>query len=163
MKALQNVTISISMKQRSAQKGFTIVELLIVVVVIAILAAVIVVTMNGVQTRARIASVNADLAALQKAMLMYRVERGVLPPGVDFYSGTTMPPTSNWTNVVNAMKTGGYIHTSGLLQDPWGQYYWYDNNDCSISQGGNSPLKSIGPDGLLNTSDDIGIMIRTTC
>lgn len=145
------------------KSGFTIVELLIVIVVIGILAAITVVAFRGVQERARMTAAQSDLAVLKKAMLMYRADMGVMPPGVDFYSGTTMPPTSNWTTVVNAVKNAGYIQTSGLLLDPWGRYYWYDNNDCSIGQGGNSPLKSVGPDGALNTSDDVGIMIVTNC
>lgn len=151
------------MKQWAKQSGFTIVELLIVVVVIAILAAITIVAYSGIQQRAREQVVRSDLQSLQKAMLMYREEKRVLPPGADFYSGSSMPPTANWASVVNTMKSGGYISTSGLELDPWGRYYWYDNNDCSIGQGGYSPLKSVGPDGLLNTADDIGITIVTAC
>lgn len=144
--------------------GFTIVELLIVIVVIAILAAITVVAYNGIQERARTTAVNSDLATIQKAMLMYRANHGILPLSADWYSGTTMPPSSRWsTEIIAGLKNGNFITTSGLDKDPWGQYYWYDNNDCSIGSSGNSPVKSVGPDGLLNTADDIGIMIRTNC
>lgn len=150
--------------KHTQRAGFTIVELLIVIVVIGILAAITIVAYNGIQARAKTASVQADLLAIQKAMLMYREQHGTLPPGVDFWSGNTMPPTSSWaTQVIAALKSDGDISTSGLEKDPWGQYYWYDNNDCTINQGGSSPVKSVGPDGLLNTADDIGITIKTTC
>lgn len=44
------------------KRGFTIVELLIVIVVIAILAAITIVAFNGVQNRAKDASVQADVS-----------------------------------------------------------------------------------------------------
>lgn len=146
------------------QSGFTIVELLIVIVIIGILATIITVTFNGVQARSRTATVNSDLQAIEKAMMMYRAQHGILPLSADWYSGTTMPPTSRWaTEIIAGLKTEKIISTSGLEKDPWGQYYWYDNNDCSIGSSGNSPVKSIGPDGLLNTADDITNMIQTFC
>lgn len=146
------------------QDGFTIVELLIVIVVIGILAAITIVAFNGVQDRARQQSVMSDLQSIKKSMLLYRADRGVLPPGADFYSGSSGPPPATWsTSVLNSMRTNNYITTSGLERDPWGSYYWYDNNDCSFGQGGSSPLKSIGPDGVLNTADDIGISIVVNC
>lgn len=150
--------------KHSRQKGFTIVELLIVIVVIAILAAITVVAYNGIQSRTKIASVNTDLKSIKTAMLMYRTDYGTLPNNADWYSGTTMPPTSRWsTEIVANLKNLKYIQTSGLEQDPWGQYYFYDNNDCTIGQGGTSYVKSVGPDGALNTSDDITLSIPTSC
>jgi general secretion pathway protein G len=144
--------------------GFTIVELLIVIVVIGILAAITVVAYNGIQDRARTTTVNSDLATIQKAMLMYRADHGTLPLSADWYSGAAMPPTSRWsTEIIAGLKSEKFITTPGLDKDPWGQYYWYDNNDCSFGSSGSSPVKSVGPDGLLNTADDIGIMIKTNC
>lgn len=146
------------------QKGFTIVELLIVIVVIAILAAITVTAYNGIQSRTKIASVNTDLKSIKSAMLMYRADYGTLPNNADWYSGTTMPPTSRWsTEIIANLKNLKYIQTSGLEQDPWGRYYFYDNNDCTIGQGGTSYVKSVGPDGALNTSDDITLSIPTSC
>ncbi|HEV7952367.1 MAG TPA: type II secretion system protein GspG [Candidatus Saccharimonadales bacterium] len=146
------------------QTGFTIVELLIVIVVIGILAAITIVTYNGIQTRSRTTAVTSDLRSIEKAMLMYRAEYGKLPLSADWYSGTTMPPSARWsTEIIAGLKNEKIISTSSLDKDPWGQYYWYDNNDCSIGSNGTSPLKSVGPDGLLNTADDIGIIIKTTC
>lgn len=146
------------------KSGFTIVELLIVIVVIGILAAIAVVAYNGVQSRANTASVESDLATIEKVMLMYRAQHGKLPLSADWYSGSTMPPSSRWsTEIIAALEDQNYISTSGLDQDPWGQYYWYDNNDCSIGSSGNSIIRSVGPDGALSTSDDITRIIRTSC
>ncbi len=146
------------------QSGFTIVELLIVIVVIGILAAISIVTYNGIQERSRTATVNSDLKAIEKAMLMYRAEHGILPLSADWYSGATMPPSSRWASeIIAGLKSEKIISTNALEKDPWGQYYWYDNNDCSIGSSGNSPVRSVGPDGLLYSADDITLTIRTSC
>lgn len=64
------------MKSRS---GFTIVELLIVIVVIAILAAISIVAYNGVQVRANVTKVQADLKGLQAALEIYKAENNSYP------------------------------------------------------------------------------------
>ena len=55
------------------QKGFTIVELLIVVVVIAILAAITIVSYNGIQNRAKQASVKTDIEQAIKTLEIAKV------------------------------------------------------------------------------------------
>ena len=57
-----------------AQRGFTIVELLIVIVVIAILAAITIVSYNGITTRANAASAKATAATFQKKAELYQAD-----------------------------------------------------------------------------------------
>ena len=57
-----------------AQKGFTIVELLIVVVVIAILAAITIVSYNGITNRANASGAKAAAASLQKKAELYAAD-----------------------------------------------------------------------------------------
>lgn len=152
------------MKIKQTQPGFTIVELVVVIVIIAILAIAVVTTYFGIQSRAKIHSVNSDLHNIKNALLLYRAEMGSMPNGDDWYSGVTMPPSSRWaTEIIANLKALNYIQTDGLDKDPWGQYYFYDNNDCTFGQGGASYVKSVGPDGALSTGDDITIQIPTTC
>lgn len=58
------------------QSGFTIVELLIVIVVIGILAAIIIVAYNGVQSQAKMAKQQSDLANYEKAIIIARNNTG---------------------------------------------------------------------------------------
>ena len=60
-------------------KGFTLVELLIVIVIIGILAAISLVTYNGVQQRANLASVQQDMNNIVKKLEIYNVENGSYP------------------------------------------------------------------------------------
>jgi len=64
---------------RQKSGGFTIVELLIVIVVIGILAAIVIVAFNGVQERAKVATVQSDLRSFNTVMQAYRAEFGSFP------------------------------------------------------------------------------------
>lgn len=61
-------------KSPNVRPGFTIVELLIVIVVIGILAAITIVAYNGVQDRARNATIQSDLANFAKKIEAARVD-----------------------------------------------------------------------------------------
>lgn len=68
-----------SLKNKRAQSGFTIVELLIVIVVIGILAALVVTTYSGIQARARDSERQTDIQALQTQIEAYFATANVYP------------------------------------------------------------------------------------
>jgi len=68
-----------NIKPLKADRGFTIVELLIVIVVIAILAAITIVAYNGIQTRARDTSALASAGSLAKKMEAFNSITGAYP------------------------------------------------------------------------------------
>lgn len=71
------------------KSGFTIVELLIVIVIIAILAAITIVAYNGIQNRANDTTVQSDLKANAKTLLMYKVDNDTWPTPVQARDYTT--------------------------------------------------------------------------
>ena len=58
------------------QTGFTIVELLIVIVVIAILAAISIVAYNGIQERAKGATIASDVQTINTGLHLLASEQG---------------------------------------------------------------------------------------
>lgn len=64
---------------KKTSSGFTIVELLIVIVVIGVLATITIVAYNGIQTRARDTTRASDIAAIRKALDLYRASNDRYP------------------------------------------------------------------------------------
>lgn len=63
--------------------GFTIVELLIVIVVIAILATITAVTYSGIQARVSDSVMRQSIDKIEKALLAYTIDHGVMKTGND--------------------------------------------------------------------------------
>jgi Tfp pilus assembly protein PilE len=72
-----------------SRSGFTIVELLIIIVVIGIMSAITLVSYNGVQTRARVASVQADLKTAATVLRSDYVNNGTYPATLSVAGGGT--------------------------------------------------------------------------
>ena len=78
-----------NIKKMQAEKGFTIVELLIVIVVIGILAAIVIVAYNGIQDRSKNTKYQTDATALQKGAEAVNADLGSYPTGTDAATLTT--------------------------------------------------------------------------
>lgn len=109
-----------------AQRGFTIIELLIVIVVIGILAAITIVAYNGLQGRARDTIRKSDLESVSQALNLYNIDNaswvgtgsgcGYNGDGSGWFShvnGTSYPKS-----VSNCLKEAGYIKKD--ITDPTG-------------------------------------------
>ena len=93
---LQNTNIT------KADKGFTIVELLVVIVVIGILAAITIVAYNGVQNRAKATANNANAQEVQNKAEIYAADAG---NGVYPSNGTTFKTFTDTSALSSAVKT----------------------------------------------------------
>lgn len=102
------------LKNKTSQKGFTIVELLIVIVVIGILAALVLNTFAGAQARARDTERKTDIDAVAKQLEVYHADHGAYPA------------LSEWNSAAKAKATFGSIDESALTapQKPAGTISW---------------------------------------
>lgn len=106
--------------------GFTIVELLIVIVVIGILAAITVVAYNGIQERARVATITTDLSGATRLLAIHESDKGSYPAtlaetndnqGIKASAGTTYQySTTGSTYCLTATKgTASYKASSDAM------------------------------------------------
>ncbi|MBI3715707.1 MAG: type II secretion system major pseudopilin GspG [Betaproteobacteria bacterium] len=121
-------------------KGFTLIEVMIVVVILAILAAIVVPKILDRPDQARTIAAKNDIAVLQTALKLYRLDNGFYPStdqglGALVVKPTTTPLPMNW-------KSGGYIER--MPNDPWGHPYQY----LSPGLKGEIDIFSFGADGL---------------
>ncbi|HUE78643.1 MAG TPA: type II secretion system major pseudopilin GspG [Sphingomicrobium sp.] len=102
-----------------AEQGFTLVELMVVIVIIGLLATVVVVNVMPSQDRAMATKAKADIATLEQAMEMYRLDNFTYPGGGDGLNALVSPPAT--LSQPGRYRPGGYI--KNLPQDPWGRPY----------------------------------------
>ncbi|MSP53375.1 MAG: type II secretion system protein GspG [Gammaproteobacteria bacterium] len=102
-------------------RGFTLIEILVVVVIIGILGAIIVPQIMKRPDQARIVRVHQDLASIQSALDMYKLDNGFYPTtdqGLDALvtKPSTPPVPNNWQAYLSRKPT-----------DPWSRPYHYLN------------------------------------
>ena len=85
-------------------RGFTIVELLIVMVVIAILAAISIVAYNGIQERATNSRRLSDVKTIEKALELYKNDKGFYPTAQSNTTGGWERSSINPDNFIQELK-----------------------------------------------------------
>ncbi len=137
------------MKQTNARRprtGFTLIELLVVIIILAILAAVVVPRVIHHTDDARIASAITTIKAFQDQMDVYQLETKQLPTSDQGLQALiSNPGVQGWN--------GPYLKDQDHVpMDPWGHPYVYKQPG---ENGHEYEIISAGPDGQLNTADDI--------
>lgn len=113
------------------RSGFTIVELLIVIVVIGVLAAIVIVAYNGIQNRARIASVTSGLTQYSKKIAVYGAENALYPADLATAGIVDTADTAYQYTVDTSTSPGTYCltATSGSLT------YYVSDSSGGAQQG----------------------------
>lgn len=120
----------------AAQRGFTLIEIMIVVVIIGVLGALIVPQFMGRPEQAKITAARSDLKAIATAIEMYRLDNGHYPSTEQGLEALVTrpqgePPALNWS-------PRGYLRQVPI--DPWGTPYQY------VLAGSVFTLRSFGAD-----------------
>lgn len=133
----------------TAQKGFTLIELMIVVIIIAALSAMVVPRLSNRSEQAKITVAEADINSnIGLALKLYKLDNGRYPTTAQGLQALLSKPSSspapkNWN--------GPYLETEPL--DPWKIEYSYKSPGANNASS--YDLYSIGPDGVENNEDDI--------
>lgn len=121
--------------QRRREEGFTLVELMVVIVIIGLLATVVLVNVMPSQDKAMQTKARADIATLEQAMEMYRLDNFSYPADLN---ALVQPPAGG---DATRYRTGGYIKK--LPSDPWNRPYQL----AVPGKAGAFEITSLGGDG----------------
>lgn len=103
-------------KRLRRDAGVTLVEMMVVIVIIGLITAIVVINVLPAQDRARHDKARADIAALEQALDLYRLEYGRFPSMEDGLEALVAPDAAKG-------RTEPYIRR--LPDDPWGRPYQY--------------------------------------
>jgi general secretion pathway protein G len=155
-------------KSNISHEGFTLIELILVVAIIGLLTSIMLVSMQMVREKAKYTKAQMELNQIKKAMSLYKLDVGELPPRGDSCPICSWPDgAAGWdTRLMQALMNndgtdwdGPYLSTE-ISKDPWGNYYTYDDNDCN-SNCGNSYIRTVGPDGAPGGGDDYMVLVTS--
>lgn len=121
------------------ERGFTLVELMVVIVIIGLLATVVMINVLPSQDKAMVTKARADIATLEQAMEMYRLDNLTYPAGGDGLNALVAAPPGLTQS--ERYRPGGYIRN--LPKDPWGRPYQL----AVPGKSGPFDITSLGADG----------------
>ena len=116
--------------------GFTLVELLLVITILGILGTVVVMNFGDVGGDARKEATRQSIAAIDSAVTVYNVKVGKMPKDLKDLT-------------VGSNEDDQGLLKSADLNDAWGNPLEYKVD------GRKYTIRSAGPDGQMNTEDDI--------
>jgi general secretion pathway protein G len=106
--------------RNSKHRGFTIIEVMAVIVIIGILGGIVAVNVVGRIDKARVVSTKANLKLLHEAVIHFKMDTGRYPTEDEGLNALIEQPTD-----VTGWNTGGYLETTEIPQDAWGNDFVY--------------------------------------
>ena len=122
---------------RAAQRGFTLIELMVVLVIIGVLAALVVPNVLERADDARVTAAKTDINNLMQALKIYKLDNQRYPTGEQGLQALVVKPTTG------TIPPNWKPYLEKLPNDPWGHVYQYANPGVK----GEIDVFSLGADG----------------
>jgi len=129
-------------------RGFTLIEIMIVIVILGILVWQIAPRIMGKPEEAKRLKSQMDIATLETALKLYKLDNGVYPSTEQGLQALVEPPSVGV--LPRKWREGGYLEKGRVPKDPWGGEYVY----LSPGLHGDLDLMSYGADGQPGGEDN---------
>lgn len=126
---------------RRAQRGFTLIEIMVVVVILGVLGALVLPNVMSRPDHAKLTAARTDLQSVATALEIYRLDNGRYPSTAQGLDALVKRPTQ--APVPRLWNAQGYLKS--MPTDPWGTAYQYLSPGTRSQQG--FDLFSFGADG----------------
>jgi len=134
-------------RKRYVRYGFTMVELMAILIILGLLATLVVTKVASKVDRARITTTMANLKILHSAVNQFKMDTGRFPTEELGLLELIEQPTD-----VDIWEPGGYLETTELPVDGWGNEFKYE---LYPESGKQFVIRSFGPDEEEGTEDDL--------
>jgi len=134
-------------RKKRIKYGFTMVELMAMLIIIGLLATLVVTKVASKIDQARETTTKANLKALAAAVNQFRMDTARFPTEDEGLLALIDQPSD-----VVTWEPGGYLETTEIPRDGWGNEFIFELNPESGKQ---FVIRSCGPDGEQGTEDDL--------
>ena len=124
-----------------ANRGFTLIEIMVVMVILALLAALVGPRLIGQSDKAKVDDAKVQIRNLESALKFYKLDNGVYPTTEQGLRALVEKPTVG--QIPKNYREGGYLESKKVPQDPWKNDFVY----ISPGEHGDYDLCSYGADG----------------
>ena len=126
--------------QLRGNSGFTLIEIMVVIVILSLLAVLVAPKIIGRTDDAKVADAQVQIRNLESALKLYKLDSGNFPSTEQGLQALLTKPA---TGVIpKNFRDGGYLESTSIPQDPWGNDYAY----ISPGEHGDYDLYSMGAD-----------------
>ena len=110
-------------KLKYANRGFTLIELMVVIVILGILAMYVAPKIMSRPGEARQVKARLDIQNLENALKLYKLDNGIYPTTEQGLLALVEQPETG--TVPKKWKSGGYLEKGKVPKDPWGNDFVY--------------------------------------